>query len=56
MARCASLTSHGFRRLVRVDFGTPMGSETGFVRPAIIVVADSFLRRLDIVAMITGMP
>ena len=33
-----------FGDIVDVDFGTPVGSETGFVRPGVIVVADSFLR------------
>ena len=30
--------------VVTVDFGTPIGSETGFTRPAIIATADAFLR------------
>ena len=30
--------------VVEVDFGTPIGSEAGFIRPAVIVVADAFLR------------
>jgi mRNA-degrading endonuclease toxin of MazEF toxin-antitoxin module len=33
-----------FGDIVRIDFGTPRGSEAGFVRPGVIVVADSFLR------------
>jgi mRNA interferase MazF len=33
-----------FGDIVTVDFGTPIGSEAGFVRPAVIVVADAFLR------------
>lgn len=33
-----------FGDLVTVDFGTPIGSEAGFVRPAIVVTADAFLR------------
>ncbi len=33
-----------FGDVVRVDFGTPVGSEPGFVRPAILVTADAFLR------------
>lgn len=27
-----------------VDFGTPIGSEAGFVRPAVVLTADAFLR------------
>lgn len=30
--------------VVHVDFGTPIGSEAGFRRPGVLVVADSFLR------------
>lgn len=30
--------------VVRVDFGIPIGSEPGFVRPAVLVMADAFLR------------
>ena len=30
--------------VVVVDFGTPIGSEAGFTRPAVIVAADAFLR------------
>lgn len=30
--------------VVEVDFGLPIGSEPGFVRPAIVVTADAFLR------------
>lgn len=33
-----------FGDIVMVDFGTPIGSEAGFVRPAVLVTADSFLR------------
>ena len=33
-----------FGDVVRVDFGSPIGSEAGFVRPAILVTADAFLR------------
>ena len=33
-----------FGDIVTVDFGTPIGSEAGFTRPAIIVTADAFLR------------
>lgn len=33
-----------FGDVVTVDFGTPLGSEAGFVRPAVIVTADAFLR------------
>lgn len=33
-----------FGDIVTVDFGTPIGSEAGFNRPAIIVTADPFLR------------
>lgn len=30
--------------IVQVDFGIPIGSEAGFIRPAIVVAADEFLR------------
>ena len=30
--------------VVEVDFGTPIGSEAGFTRPAVVVTADGFLR------------
>ena len=30
--------------VVDVDFGTPIGSEAGFSRPAVVVTADAFLR------------
>lgn len=33
-----------FGDLVRIDFGTPIGSEAGFVRPAVVTTADAFLR------------
>lgn len=33
-----------FGDIVTVDFGTPIGSEAGFVRPAVLVTADAFLR------------
>ena len=33
-----------FGDIVMVDFGTPIGSETGFVRPAVLITADAFLR------------
>ena len=33
-----------FGDVVEVDFGIPIGSETGFLRPAIILTADAFLR------------
>lgn len=33
-----------FGDVVDVDFGTPVGSEAGFVRPAVICTADPFLR------------
>jgi mRNA interferase MazF len=33
-----------FGDVVTVDFGTPIGSEAGFVRPAIVVTANGFLR------------
>lgn len=29
--------------IVRVDFGTPIGSEAGFARPAVVVTADGVL-------------
>ena len=33
-----------FGDVVSIDFGTPIGSEAGFVRPAVILSADAFLR------------
>jgi mRNA interferase MazF len=33
-----------FGDIVQVDFGNPVGSEAGFVRPAVVATADSFLR------------
>lgn len=33
-----------FGDVVTVDFGTPIGSEAGFTRPAIVATADAFLR------------
>jgi mRNA interferase MazF len=33
-----------FGDIVEIDFGTPIGSEAGFLRPAVIVTADAFLR------------
>lgn len=33
-----------FGDVVTVDFGKPLGSEAGFVRPAVIITADAFLR------------
>lgn len=33
-----------FGDIVDVDFGTPIGSEAGFIRPAIITTSDAFLR------------
>jgi mRNA interferase MazF len=33
-----------FGDLVAIDFGIPIGSEAGFVRPALIATADTFLR------------
>lgn len=33
-----------FGDIVTVDFGMPIGSEPGFVRPGIVVTADAFLR------------
>ncbi len=33
-----------FGDIVTVDFGTPIGSEAGFTRPAVLVTADAFLR------------
>ena len=32
-----------FGDVVEVDFGNPLGSEAGFVRPAVVVTADAFL-------------
>jgi len=33
-----------FGDVIDVDFGTPVGSEAGFIRPAIVCTADAFLR------------
>ncbi len=33
-----------FGDVVTVDFGTPIGAEAGFTRPAIVATADGFLR------------
>ena len=33
-----------FGDVVTVDFGMPIGSEAGFIRPAILTTADAFLR------------
>ena len=33
-----------FGDVVTVDLGVPVGSEAGFLRPGIVVTADSFLR------------
>ncbi len=33
-----------FGDIVTVDFGTPIGSEAGYRRPAVIATADAFLR------------
>ncbi len=33
-----------FGDIVTVDFGTPIGSEAGFRRPAVVLTADAFLR------------
>lgn len=33
-----------FGDVVEIDFGTPIGSEAGFVRPAVVTTADAFLR------------
>jgi mRNA interferase MazF len=33
-----------FGDIVEVDFGTPMGSEAGFLRRSVVVTADAFLR------------
>jgi mRNA interferase MazF len=30
--------------VVSIDFGTPIGSEAGFVRPAVVLTSDGFLR------------
>ena len=30
--------------IVPIDFGTPVGSEAGFLRPAIVLTTDAFLR------------
>ena len=33
-----------FGDIVTIDFGNPIGSEAGFVRPAVVLSADAFLR------------
>lgn len=33
-----------FGDVVTVDFGMPIGSEAGFLRPGVVVTADDFLR------------
>jgi mRNA interferase MazF len=33
-----------FGDVVTVDFGQPVGSEAGFLRPAVVVTSDAFLR------------
>ena len=33
-----------FGDIVTVDFGTPIGSEAAYVRPAVLATADAFLR------------
>jgi mRNA-degrading endonuclease toxin of MazEF toxin-antitoxin module len=33
-----------FGDIVTIDFGTPIGSAAGFLRPAVIATADGFLR------------
>ena len=33
-----------FGDVIDVDFGTPIGSEAGFLRPAVVCTADAFLR------------
>ena len=33
-----------FGDVIDVDFGTPVGSEAGFLRPAVVCTADAFLR------------
>ncbi len=33
-----------FGDIIAVDFGQPVGSETGFKRPAVVITADGFLR------------
>lgn len=33
-----------FGDIVEIDFGTPIGSEAGFARPAVITTSDAFLR------------
>ena len=48
-----------FGDVIDVDFGTPVGSEAGFLRPAVVCTADAFLRfrpATDIVAMMVGFP
>ena len=32
-----------FGDIVTIDFGTPVGSEAGFLRPAVVATADAFL-------------
>jgi len=48
-----------FGDVIDVDFGTPVGSEAGFLRPAVVCTTDAFLRfrpATDVIAMIVGIP
>ena len=43
--------------VIDVDFGTPIGSEAGFLRPAVVCTTDAFPRFrpiTDMIAMIVG--
>jgi mRNA interferase MazF len=33
-----------FGDVIQIDFGVPVGSEAGFMRPAVLVTANAFLR------------
>ena len=44
MAKRRTRVCVNFGDIVDIDFGNPVGSEAGFQRPGIIVMADSFLR------------
>ncbi len=44
MARRRARIGVNFGDVVEVDFGNPIGSEAGFQRPSVVVIADSFLR------------
>ena len=44
MAQPRSRLQVNFGDIVSVDFGLPIGSEAGFLRPGVVLTADAFLR------------